>query len=90
MTWSHRNYRTCKISRPFFCVHGYDVAPQELQKVRDMSSFLLRARIHRNYRMCEISRPFFCVREDDVASHEVQRCRISHPFYCLREDDVAS
>jgi hypothetical protein len=39
------NYRRGMISRPFFCIHGYDVASQELQKGHDISSFLLHARI---------------------------------------------
>jgi hypothetical protein len=56
----------CMISRPFFCVHGYDVASRELQKV-DMTL------PPRKYRRCNISHHFFCVREDDVASQEVRK-----------------
>jgi hypothetical protein len=41
----YANYRRGMISRPFFCMHGYDVTSQELQNVHDISSFLLHARI---------------------------------------------
>jgi hypothetical protein len=43
MTWHPWNYRIYMIYRLFFCVHGNDVASQKVQKVQNITSFLLRA-----------------------------------------------
>jgi hypothetical protein len=47
MTRLPRNYRRCKMSHPFFCVREDDVASMEVQKVHDITSFLLLAGIYR-------------------------------------------
>jgi hypothetical protein len=43
MTRHPRNYRRCQISRPFYCLWEDDVASQEVQKVPNITSFLLLA-----------------------------------------------
>jgi hypothetical protein len=43
MTCPHTNYRRFQISRPFYCMRKDDVSSYELQKVRDITSFLLHA-----------------------------------------------
>jgi hypothetical protein len=61
MTWPPRNYRRFEISQPFFCVHGVDVASSEVQKVQDITSFLLRHRVDvasMRVQNVEISHPF--------------------------------
>jgi hypothetical protein len=43
MTWPPRKYRMCMISHLVLCLRKVDVASQEVQNVRDITSFLLLA-----------------------------------------------
>jgi hypothetical protein len=44
VTWPPGKYGRFETSHHFFCVQEDDVASQEVQKVRDITSFLLHAR----------------------------------------------
>jgi hypothetical protein len=43
MPWPPMKFRRFEISHPFFCLREDAVASQEVQKVHDITSFLLRA-----------------------------------------------
>jgi hypothetical protein len=65
---------------PYFCVHGYDVASRELQKV-DMTL------PPRKYRRCNISYPFYACTDMTRLPRKYRRFMI---FFCVHGDDVTS
>jgi hypothetical protein len=93
MTWSPRKYRRCKISHPFFCVTGDDVASQEVQKCQISHHFFcvtgddVASRKYRSVRYHIIS---FACRKMTWPPRNYRRFDISLPFFCVQEDDVAS
>jgi hypothetical protein len=88
MTWPHRIYRRIEISSHFFCVQKDDMASQEVQKVRDITSFLSHARRWHGLlggTECAWYHIIFCVHENDAASQEVQKVPDITSFLLLAE-----
>jgi hypothetical protein len=94
MTWSPRKSRRFQISHPFYCVRKDDVTFQEVQKVHDVTSFLLLAgRWHGLPGSTEDAIYHilsFACEKMTWYPRKYRRFEISHPFWCVREDDVTS
>jgi hypothetical protein len=88
------NYRRFRISHPFYCKPEDDVASMKLQKVQDITSFLLQARRLRGLPGTTEGARYHIlfIASQKMTWHpwKYRRFEISHPFYCVPEGDVAS
>jgi hypothetical protein len=94
MTWPPRKYRRFEISHPFSRFREDDVASQEVQKVRDIIQFILRAG-----RSCSLLGStegaiyhilFIAYWKMTWPPRKYRRFQISHHFFCVDEDAAAS
>jgi hypothetical protein len=84
LTWHPRKYRRFEISHPFCCLREDAVASHKVQKVRDITSFLLLAGRCRGLPQSrEGARHHFCLRKVDVASQEVEKVHDITSFLML-------
>jgi hypothetical protein len=94
MTWAPINYRRFEMSHPFFCVLEDDTASQGVQKVRDITSFLLHARRSSRGLLGSTEGSRYLIlysvhKKVTLPPRKYRRFEMSHRFCCEQEDDVA-